>query len=113
MPDTVVEPFDIKKFFSGFLNPTTWSKTVVYLILGAIIVIALIGIKNFFFPTRAITNKPIGIAVGHVEKGAIDQTSTNIVVEKEKDWTVGAGVGGGRFDGKDGYAGGAWISKKF
>jgi hypothetical protein len=117
MADTpVVERFDIKKWFSGFVNPTTWSKALVYLIIGGIIVFILVCVKNFFFPSKAITNKPVGIGLnigGKVEKDAINQTSTNIVVDKEKSFEVGVGVGAGRFDNKDGYAGGVWGKWKF
>ena len=102
------EKFDIKKWFLGFANPTTWSKAVLFTIMGVIIVVVLVGVKNLFFPKKSITNKPVAVAIGKVEKGAIDQTSTNIVVEKEKAFEVGVGVGAGRFDNKDGYMGGVW-----
>jgi hypothetical protein len=108
-----MEPFNLKKFLLGFVNPTTWSKTVVYLIIGGLIVFMLICVKNFFFPTKSITNKPHALVIGKAEKGAIDQTSTNIVVEKEKPFKVGAGAGVMRYDNKDGAVFGVFGEWKF
>lgn len=113
MSDTVIEKFDLKKFFLGFVNPTTWSKTVVYLIIGGLIVFLLVCVKNFFFPSKSITNKPQSIIIGKADSGAVDQRSTNIVVEKEKSCEVGAGVGAGRVDNKDAYGGMVWGKYKW
>ena len=109
----VVEPFDIRKFFSGFINPTTWSKAIIFLVMGAVIVVVIVGVKNLFFPNKSITNKPHALVIGKAEKGAIDQTSTNIVVEKEKSFEVGIGVGVVRYDDKDGGIVGGWGKWKF
>ena len=107
------EKFDIKKFLTGFINPTTWSKTVVYMVIAGCILFILFCIKNTFFPNKSITNKPHAVAIGKVEAGAIDQRSTNIVVEKEKPFEVGAGVGAGRYDDKDAYGGMIWGKYKW
>ena len=109
----VVEPFDIRKFFSGFINPTTWSKAIIFLVMGAVIVVVIVGVKNLFFPTKSITNKPHALVIGKAEKGAIDQTSTNIVVEKEKPFEIGGGVAAGEYDNKKAYGAMFWGKWKF
>lgn len=113
MSDTPIEKFDIVKWFKGLINPVTWGKSIQYLIMICAVLFVAFAIKNTFFPSKSITNKPHAIVIGKAEKGAIDQTSTNVVVEKEKAFEVGVGVGVGRFDNKDGYAGGGWFKWKF
>jgi hypothetical protein len=77
------------------------------------ILFVIYAVKNVFFPSKSITNKPHAIAIGHVEAGAVDQRSTNIVVEKEKAFEVGAGGGVMRYDDKDGAFFGGWGKWKF
>lgn len=108
-----IESFDIKKWFSGLANPITWGKSIQYLIMIGAILFVLVALKNTFFPSRAITNKPQALVIGKAEKGAIDQTSTNIVVEKEKAFEVGLGVGAVRYDNKDGGIVGGWGKWRF
>ena len=108
-----MEAFDIKKFFSGFINPATWSKSIVYLVMICAILFIAYAIKNTFFPSKSITNKPHALVIGKAEAGAIDQTSTNIVVEREKPFEVGVGAGVVRYDQKDGYFGGVFGKWKF
>lgn len=38
------EPFDIKKFLQGFVTPTTWAKSIIYLIMGLIILFIALSI---------------------------------------------------------------------
>ena len=109
----MAEPFDPKKFVKGFIDPTTWSKSIVYLIMICAILFVVYAIKNTFFPSKSITNKPHALVIGKAEAGAIDQTSTNIVVEKEKPFEVGVGAGVVRYDQKDGYFGGVFGKWKF
>ena len=107
------EPFDIKKFLKGFVDPTTWSKTVVYLIIGGVIVFTLMCVKNYFFPTKKNVNKPVTTVLPFARVGKVDNTNTQITVEKEKAWEVGLGVGGIRYDGKDGVIGGVTVKRRF
>lgn len=109
------EPFDIKKYILGFFSPTTWAKTTVYLIIGTIIFFMLLCVKNFFFPKpKQQVNKPVTVVLpfGRVEKGGIDQSNTQISLD-EKLNEVGIGVGGLRYDDKDGAFAGVWYKRKF
>jgi hypothetical protein len=108
------EAFDIRKFFKGFVNPTTWSKTIVYLIIGSIIFFMLVCVKNFFFPPKKMVNKPVAVVLpfAKVEKGAIDQSNTQISLD-EKLNEVGLYGGGLRYDNKDGVFVGASYKRKF
>jgi Na+(H+)/acetate symporter ActP len=107
------EPFDIKKFLGGFLNPTTWSKSIIYFIMIGCILFILVMVKNTFFPNKTITNKPHTIIIGKAEKDSVNQSSTNTVVEKEKSFEVGAGIGVVRYDQKDGAIAGGWGKWRF
>ena len=107
------EKFDIKKFLTGFINPTTWSKTVVYMITAGCILFVLFCVKNTFFPSKTITNKPHALVIGKAEKDSINQSSVNVSVEKEKPFEVGVGGGVLRYDQKDGAFAGAWGKYKF
>ena len=107
------EPFDIKKFLRGFVDPTTWSKTVVYLIIGGVIVFTLMCVKNYFFPTKKNVNKPVTTVLPFARVGKVDNTNTQVTVEKEKSFEVGVGVGAGRYDDKDAYGGMVWGKYKF
>jgi hypothetical protein len=107
------EPFDIKKWFSGFLDPTTWGKSILYLVMACAVLFIAFAIKNTFFPSKAITNKPHTLIIGKAEAGAVNQSSTNTVVEKEKDWSVSVGGGAIEYDSKKGYFGGMAVTKKF
>jgi hypothetical protein len=113
MADT--EAFDIKKWILGFVNPTTWGKAIVYLIIGGVIVFAVVCVKNFFFPRKDTqTNKPIAWVApfAKVEKGGISQDNTQVLVT-EKPWEIGGGVAAGRIDNKDAYGGFLTVKRKF
>ena len=112
MPET--EPFDIKKFLKGFVSPTTWGKTVVFLCIGGAIVFMLTCVKNFFFPPKKMVNKPVTVVLpfAKVEKGAIDQSNTQISLD-EKLNEVGVYGGGLRYDQKDGVFVGVSYKRKF
>jgi len=106
------ETFDIRKWITGFVDPKTWGKSVVYLVMAGCILFVLVALKNTFFPNKSIVNKPHAVAIGSVAAGAIDQRSTNIVV-KDSDWEVGLGGGALTYDNKSGAFGGGWVRKKF
>jgi hypothetical protein len=107
------EKFDLKKWVLGFVDPTTWSKSVIYLIMICALLFIAFAIKNTFFPTKSNVNKPVTVVTPFAKVDKIDNTSTQISVEKEKSFEVGVGVGAGRFDNKDGYMGGIWGKWKF
>ena len=107
------EPFDIKKFLGGLVKPENYYKTIIYMVIGGIILFLLVCVKNFFFPNKSIVNKPHALVIGKAEKGAIDQTSTNIVVEKERPWEVGGGVAGITYDNKNGGIAGVFVKRRF
>jgi len=44
------EKFDIKKWFGGFIDPTTWGKSVIYFVMIGAILFVLVALKNTFFP---------------------------------------------------------------
>ena len=106
------ETFDIRKWITGFVDPKTWGKSVVYLVMAGCILFVLLCLKNTFFPSKSIVNKPHALAIGSVAAGAIDQRSTNIVV-KDSDWEVGLGGAGITYDNKNGALVGGWVKKKF
>jgi len=107
------EKFDIKKWFSGFADPTTWSKSLIYFVMIGAILFVLVALKNTFFPSKAITNKPYTIVIGKAEKDSINQSSVNTTVEKEKSFEVGAGVGAVTYDNKNGCIVGVFGKWKF
>jgi Na+(H+)/acetate symporter ActP len=107
------EKFDIKKWFSGLINPVTWGKSIQYLVMICAVLFVAFAIKNTFFPTKSNVNKPVTIVTPFAKVEKIDNTSTQISVEKEKSFEVGVGAGVLRYDQKDGYFGGAWGKWKF
>ena len=110
------EKFDIVKWVKGLVDPTTWAKSVMYLIMCGLIIFVLVCIKNFFFPARTQqVSKPTVVALpgSKIEKDAIHQESTQITVEKEKPFEVGVGAAGMRYDNKDGVIVGAFGKWKF
>ena len=42
----MAEAFDIKKFMKGFVTPTTWAKSVMFLIMGLIILFVALSILS-------------------------------------------------------------------
>jgi hypothetical protein len=83
--------------------------------IGITLVLLFVGtnLYRFFFPAKeSQISKPTAIVVGHAEKGSITQTSTQIELS-EKPWEVGAGVGGFRYDNKDGYGGIVFLKRKW
>jgi hypothetical protein len=109
----MAEPFDIKKWLNGFLDITTWSKSVIYLVMICAVLFVAFAIKNTFFPTKSNVNKPVTIVTPFAKVEKIDNTSTQISVEKEKSFEVGAGGGGLRYDNKDGMFFGGWGKWRF
>jgi hypothetical protein len=79
-----------------------------------LLIVGLFGLWRFFFPTKTgNVNKPMTVITPFARVGKIDNTSTQTVIEKEKPWEVGAGVGVLRYDNKDGWIVGAEIKRKF
>jgi hypothetical protein len=79
------------------------------------ITLLLVIVWKFLFPSPdKQINKPISWVApfAKVEKGGIDQSNTQIELDG-KPWEVGAGVGGFRYDNKDGYGGMVFIKRKF
>jgi len=109
------EAFDIRKWWGGFINPVTWGKAVTFLIIGSIIVFILVCVKNFIFPKsnkQTISSDVVVKPFGKIETGGVKIDNNQILVE-EKPWEVGVGLGGFRYDGKDGYGGLVWGKRKF
>jgi hypothetical protein len=91
-----------------------WLSYVVITIVFILLILGLLALWRFFFPKPSQNvHKPVAIALGKVEKEAIDQRSTQIMVEKEKPWEIGLGAGGLVYDNKTGGMVGAWIKRKF
>jgi len=107
------EKFDIKKWFTGLADPVTWSKSVLYLVMICAILFIAFAIKNTFFPTKSNVNKPVTVVTPFAKVEKIDNTSTQISVEKERQFEVGLGGGGLRYDNKDGVFVGGWGKWKF
>jgi Na+(H+)/acetate symporter ActP len=107
------EKFDLKKWFSGLINPVTWGKSIQYLVMICAVLFVAFAIKNTFFPTKSNVNKPVTIVTPFAKVEKIDNTSTQISVEKEKSFEVGVGVAGMRYDNKDGAIVGGWGKWKF
>ena len=42
----MAESFDIKKFLKGFATPTTWAKSVIYLVMGLIILFVALSVLS-------------------------------------------------------------------
>jgi hypothetical protein len=108
-----MEKFDLVKWLKGLIDPVTWSKSVMYLVMGAVIVFALVCVKSYFFPTKKNINKPVTTVLPFAKVDKIDNTNTQITVEKEKAFEVGVGGGVLRYDNKDGWIGGGWGKYKF
>jgi hypothetical protein len=107
------EKVDIKKWFTGLINPVTWSKAFQYLIMIGIFCLIFYCIKQTFFPTKNNVNKPVTTVLPFAKVDKIDNTNTQISIEREKPFEVGAGVGGGRIDDKDAYGAMVWGKIKF
>jgi hypothetical protein len=112
--------FDLKYLFTGDGIQDWWKALGYTWRIGVIVIIIVLfiaggmAIWRFFNPAKSQNvNKPVAIALGKVEKGAIDQTSTQVMIEKEKAWEVGIGGGGIYYDEKTGVFGGGWIRKRF
>ena len=114
------EAFDIKKWFSGFVDPTTWGKSVIYMIMiGFLLLAGFTVYKAFFAKTGGNTNKPAGSVVTVLpgaKTGAITATSTSTNIQKTddgKNWEAGIFGGGIYYDDKPGAFGGLHVSRKF
>ena len=115
MADTPVTPV---KITAALTDPNTYKKWVVYvgITLAAILLISL-GFKlwNFIFPKsdKQVNNPRTTVyPFGKIEKGGVDQSNTQVLVD-EKPWEAGAGVGGFRYDNKDGYGIMLWLKRKW
>jgi hypothetical protein len=95
------------------LDFNTYKKYAVYVLLTVLLLLLLRGVWSLIFPTDKQVNKPHAIVIGKAMAGAIDQTSTQIKVDGEKPWEVGVGVGGFRYDQKDGYGGFVTVKRRF
>ena len=42
--EVMAETFDIKKFLKGFATPTTWAKSLIYLVMGLVILFVALSI---------------------------------------------------------------------
>jgi hypothetical protein len=89
------------------------SHYAVYLLLTLLLLLLFRGVWSLIFKPQTQVNKPTAVAIGNVQKGAIDQTSTQIKVEGEKNWEIGVGGFGGRFDGKDFYGVLGQVKRRF
>jgi hypothetical protein len=89
------------------------SHYAVYLLLTLLLLLLFRGVWSLIFKPQTQVNKPTAVAIGNVQKGAIDQTSTQIKVEGEKPWEASVGVGAFRYDQKDGYGGMVMLKRRF
>ena len=107
----MAEPFDIKKWFSGWFDPVTWGKAFIY--IGIFFV--LVAVKNFIIPPKTNVSKPTNVIMpfAKLETGAISQPTTQTTIEKEKSFEVGGGVAGMRYDNKDGVMVGIFGKYRF
>ena len=116
----MAEPFSVRKMFN--LSPEGWYKAFgigwrLFLVVIVIVIIIAGGvtIKNFFFPKPSQNiHQPSVVALpfSTIEQGAIDQRSTQILME-EKSWEAGVGGGVVTYDNKAGTMLGGWIKKKW
>ena len=95
------------------LDFNTYKKYAIYVLLTVLLLLLLRGVWSLIFKPQTQVNKPTAVVIGKAEKGAIDQTSTQIKVEGEKNWEVGVGVGAGRYDDKDAYGGMIFVKRRF
>ena len=114
------EPFDIKKWFGGWVDPVTWGKSIIYCLMIAFLILAGFTIyKAFFVKTGSNTNKPEGcdiVVLPGATTGSITQTTTSTNVQKtadEKRWEAGVFGGAGRLGDEDGFFGGVSLKFKF
>ena len=119
MPDPK-EPFNLGKWFSGFIDPVTWGKSVIYFVMIAFLILAGFTIyRAFFMKTGSNTNKPQGataIVLPGATTGAITQTTTSTNIQKTddgKNWEVGIFGGGIYFDDKPGGFAGVGLKRRF
>jgi len=63
----VTEPFDIKKFFSGFalFNPVAWSKRFVSFFWNVVLYGVIIGAITFYGYTLGNKNQPVNVNLGY------------------------------------------------
>lgn len=107
------------KITERLVNLDTYKKYAVYVVITIAAVLLIVGGVSLwrwvFKPKDTQVYKPtgIGLAIGHVEKGAVVQESTQISVEKERPWEVGLGAGGINYDNKSGVVVGGWVKRKF
>ena len=81
------EPFSIKKWFSGFINPTTWSKGFVYFFMIAIIIVVCLTVyRAYFMKTGSNVSKPWVIALPGSTVSEIDMSSTQKIDQKRPWW---------------------------
>jgi len=82
----MAEPFDIKKWASGFINPVTWSKSIVY--FGMVLLILFVGLtiyRAFFMKTGSNIHRPWMIALPGSTVTA-DMSSEQKVEQKKRSW---------------------------
>lgn len=81
------EPFSFKKWLGGFVNPTTWSKSIVYFAMIAVILIVIFTIyRAYFMKTGSNIAKPFVIALPGSTIGDITQHSEQKIEQKRKWW---------------------------
>lgn len=95
------------------LDIGTYKKYAIYLLLTLLLLLLFRGVWSLLFKPQQQVNKPTSVIIGKAEKGAVDQTSTQIKVDGEKPWEVGIGAGAFRYDGKDGYGGLVMVKRRF
>jgi len=111
----MADPIPVVNIVERLLSTDTYKKYAVYVLITVITFLLFCGgfaLWRFFFgkPNKQI-NKPVAVAIGRVEKGAIDQTSTQIQLN-EKDWEIGVGAGGLQYDNKNGVCLFGFVKKK-
>ena len=80
----MAEKFDIKKWLGGFIDPTTWSKSIVYFAMIAVILVVGFTIyRAYFMKTGSNVNRPAIITFGG--SGDINVTSEQKVEEKKRE----------------------------
>lgn len=90
-----------------------WAQYIGITIVVVLLIVGGVSLWRFVFPKPdKQTNKPTSIIIGKAEKGAVDQTNTQVLIS-EKPWEAGVGGGALRYDNKDGWFGGAWIKRKW
>lgn len=81
------ESFDIKKWFTGFVNPVTWSKSVVY--LAMILIVLLIGFtiyRAYFMKTGSNLHRPTIIALPGSTVTNPDMHSEQKIEQQKRPW---------------------------